>query len=194
MALATATGTLGSVPLQSSKTAEAPQVRLRALFEAHYDFVWRSLRRLGLDADQADDGAQEVFMVVSRRIGDVGPGAEKSFLYGTAMRVASEARRARSRRPEDMVEVAIDRAVDPALDPEALAGRSQARAQLDAVLDSLDTDLRAVFTLFELEGMTMAEISECLALPPGTVASRLRRAREAFQASVSRLHARRRSP
>src|SRR5258706_514128 len=71
--------------------------RIRALFELHYDFVWRSLRRLGVPTDAADDGAQEVFVVAARRIGDIILGAERSFLFGTAMRVASQARRARAR-------------------------------------------------------------------------------------------------
>ncbi|MFT3771354.1 MAG: sigma factor-like helix-turn-helix DNA-binding protein [Minicystis sp.] len=50
-------------------------------------------------------------------------------------------------------------------------------------------DLRAVFVLFELEQATMAEIAAMLDLPPGTVASRLRRAREHFQAAARRIAA-----
>ena len=49
--------------------------------------------------------------------------------------------------------------------------------------------MRQVFVLFEIEGMTMLEISECLKLPPGTVASRLRRGRKTFDAAVLRLRA-----
>ncbi len=43
--------------------------------------------------------------------------------------------------------------------------------------------------LFELEGLTMAEIAELCSLAPGTVASRLRRAREDFRAQVRRIQA-----
>ena len=50
------------------------------------------------------------------------------------------------------------------------------------MLAELPLELRAVFVLYELEQMTMAEIAESLALPPGTVASRLRRARSSFEA------------
>jgi RNA polymerase sigma-70 factor (ECF subfamily) len=52
-------------------------------------------------------------------------------------------------------------------------------------------DLRAVFVLYELEQLTSAEIAELLQIPPGTVASRLRRARESFESCVARLRARR---
>jgi RNA polymerase sigma-70 factor (ECF subfamily) len=45
----------------------------------------------------------------------------------------------------------------------------------------LSLELRAVFVLYELEDFTMAEIARTLELPPGTVASRLRRARETFE-------------
>ena len=51
-------------------------------------------------------------------------------------------------------------------------------------------DLRAPFVLFELEEMPTAEIAKVLELPLGTVASRLRRARDDFQKIVARMHAR----
>jgi RNA polymerase sigma-70 factor, ECF subfamily len=53
------------------------------------------------------------------------------------------------------------------------------------VLDAMPIELRAVFVLFELEGMTSPEIAAISGLPPGTVASRLRRARERFRELVA---------
>jgi RNA polymerase sigma-70 factor (ECF subfamily) len=81
-------------------------------------------------------------------------------------------------------------AADPAPGAEELVDRARARAELEAILDRMPLDLRAVFVLFELEQMTMAEIAATLDLPPGTVASRLRRGRESFQAAVRRRGAR----
>jgi RNA polymerase sigma-70 factor (ECF subfamily) len=52
-------------------------------------------------------------------------------------------------------------------------------------------ELRVVFVLFELEEMTTAEIATLLEIPSGTVASRLRRARETFEDHVARVRARR---
>ena len=184
-----------STPLASSTPDElvgslpSPEARLRALFDRELDFVWRSLRRLGVPSLTIDDATQEVFLVASRRLADIEFGRERSFLFATALRVASDARRALARRGEH-VEDALERVADDTPGPAELADRQRARAVLDGVLATMELDLRAVFVLYELEEMTMADIATTLDLPPGTVASRLRRAREAFQAEVARLHKR----
>src|SRR2546423_11978941 len=72
--------------------------RLASMFHAHFSFVWRSLRRLGVPPATIDDAAQEVFVVASRRLDAIETGKEKAFLFGTAVRVASDARRAQTRR------------------------------------------------------------------------------------------------
>jgi RNA polymerase sigma-70 factor (ECF subfamily) len=82
---------------------------------------------------------------------------------------------------------------DGAPSAEAKIDRARAREILDRALDDLPEDLRAIFILTELEELTMASIAEMLGLPPGTVASRLRRARAAFEDSARRLQ-RARSP
>jgi len=169
------------------RRSAAADARLRAMLDAHYDFVWRSLRRLGVPSTDVDDCAQQVFWVAAKKLDDIQEGSERAFLFGSAMRVASDARRSRSRRreapalPEESTE-----ALDPGPDPEQAASMRRARAVLDEVLDAMPMDLRAPFVLFELEEMSTAEIGAMLGLPTGTVASRLRRAREEFQAIVAR--------
>lgn len=163
--------------------------RLRLLVDDHFDLVWRSLRRFGVPEADTDDAAQEVFVVLSRRLNDVEAGAERAFLLGTAVRVASTRRRAAHRRPELLMDCPAD-AVDPAPDPEQLTKQLRARRLLDALLDELDDDVRTVFVLFELEELATTEIAAVLTLPVGTVASRLRRAREQFHAASARFRAR----
>jgi RNA polymerase sigma-70 factor (ECF subfamily) len=163
--------------------------RLSEMFHHHYDFVWRSVRRLGVTPDAVDDAAQEVFVVASRKLGSIEVGKEKAFLFGTAIRVASDTRRAVQRRrqaPSDDQPEPID--ATPALDE--LVDQKRAREVLDDLVSQLPEDTRPIFVLFELEGMTMASIASTLDLPAGTVASRLRRARELFAAYVARLEAR----
>jgi len=155
------------------------EIRLRALVETHYPFVWRALRRLGCRDGDADDGSQKVFLVASRRLGEIRPGSERSFLYQTALRVAADGRRTERRRRE------VDPLEDESLEdegpgPHEILELRRARAHLDQFLDALPLELRAVFTLFELEQMTLTEIATLLGVPRGTVASRLRRARSAF--------------
>ena len=154
--------------------------RLRAIHDDYFDFVWRTVRRLGLTADESDDAAQQVFLVIAKRIDDIVPARERSFVFGTAMRIAAEVRRARVRAPVPIGD-ASDAARDSAPDAEELVDERRARAMLDRVLDAMEIDLRAVFVLYELEELTMAEIAELLDIPPGTVASRLRRARQVFR-------------
>ena len=74
--------------------------RLRSLLDQHFDFVWRNLRRLGVQEADVDDAAQEVFVVAARKLDQVVPDRERSFLIGTALRVASTYRRSSRRRPE----------------------------------------------------------------------------------------------
>jgi RNA polymerase sigma-70 factor, ECF subfamily len=165
--------------------------RLRRMLDESFDFVWRSLRRFGLSDDRADDAAQQVFIIASRKLDTIRPESERSFLFGTAMRVASDIRRsAVNRREIAHADPAAD-LVDATTSADELIDQRRARELLDRVLDAMDEELRAVFVLFELEEMATAEIAALLAIPTGTVASRLRRAREEFEAQVLRIKARR---
>ncbi len=195
------TGALGS-PLPPSdvvapsttdfSTPSAADVeRFRALVDAQYDFVWRSLRRLGVTERAVDDAAQHVFWVTSRKLPLLPPGTERTFLFRTAMGVAAnEKRSARLHQREVGDEAVVGRAADGGPSPEDLLAWKQAREQLDLVLDGMATEQRSVFVLAELEGMTVPEIAQMLDIPGGTAASRLRRAREEFQHAVARLRAR----
>jgi RNA polymerase sigma-70 factor, ECF subfamily len=165
--------------------------RVAGLVRAHYGFVWRLLRRLGLREGDADDAAQQVFLAAAARLGDVEPSRERSFLYGVALNVGSRARRSQGRRREEPLEAAGEReAREP--NAEQLLERRQARQLLDALLDEMPEDLRVVFVLFELEQLSTPQIAELCEIPVGTAASRLRRAREDFEERVARVEARRR--
>ncbi len=167
--------------------AEADRdARLRELVTGHFDFTWRSLVRLGVARADADDAAQQVFLVASRRLEDVEEGRERAFLFGACLRIAARHRRTVERRREagDGVPETLP---DPGLPPDEACDRLKARALLDRVLEALPLELRAVFVLYELEEQTMADIADTLAIPPGTVASRLRRARELFREQVAAL-------
>src|SRR5258706_5527580 len=93
-----------AVPAEARASYEK---RWRALVNDHVDFIWRTLPRLGvLDADLAD-AAQQVFLVVARKLDKVREGSERGFLFQTDVRVASDSRRTRSRRrevPEDLLD------------------------------------------------------------------------------------------
>jgi RNA polymerase sigma-70 factor (ECF subfamily) len=160
------------------------EARLREMVRDHVEPLWRFLRRLGVREGDIDDAMQEIICVAARRMADIEPGKEKSFLFGTAFRVASDLRRKGAYRHESPEDAGGD-PEDPAPGPDELTEQARARAVLDAVLEGMPLDLRAVFVLYELEEHTMSEISALLALAPGTVASRLRRARGCFDEGVA---------
>lgn len=166
--------------------AAADPARLKALFHAQYASVWRLLRRFGVHPSRIDDAAQEVFWVAARRLSSIEPGKERAFLYGVALRVASNvARRQKVALPASEWSE-VDDISDSQPTPEACLERQQARRVLDAVLDRMPTELRTVFVLFELEGLAVRDIAELEDIPIGTAGSRLRRAREEFSALAKR--------
>ena len=161
-------------------------LRLRGMVDTHIDFVARVLRNSGTPHAEIDDEVQRTFIVAARRLDDIRPGAEKSFLFRIAFNLAAHARRTAARRRE----VAADQApeqVERFATPEALTDQKRMRELLDGVLDQMDESLRATFVLHEFEEMSTAEIAEVLGVPRGTVASRLRRARAEFRERVAAL-------
>jgi RNA polymerase sigma-70 factor (ECF subfamily) len=174
----------------TSPRASSSDLRLTLLMQEQFNFVWRSLRRLGLSVPDADDAAQEVFLVASRKLEAIVEGSERSFLFGAALKIASTRRRSLRRRPELSDAQVEERDEQSAPGPERLTELSRARELLQTVLDEMDLDLKAPFVLFELEELTAPQIAELLQLPLGTVSSRLRAARAQFQAAIKRLQAR----
>ena len=164
--------------------------RVHALLRLHYAEVWRVLRRLGLPVGTIEDAAQHVFLIATAKLADIELGKERAFLVGTAVRVAANQRRSAAVRYECADDEIASRASDiPGADE--LLDEKRLRSLLDDVLDTLAPDLRAVLVLFELEELSLGEIAEMVHIPRGTAASRLRRAREAFEAAARRVRARR---
>jgi RNA polymerase sigma-70 factor, ECF subfamily len=156
-----------------------------ALVRSELVWVWRLLRRIGLSSADADDATQQVFLVASRRSAEVRGASARPFLYGTAIRVAANARRALRRR-RDVPSEAVDAAVASEPLPDELLEQRRQRELLDALLAQMSPELRRVLVLAEIEQLTAKQIAELEGLPAGTVASRLRRARSTFDDLLER--------
>jgi RNA polymerase sigma-70 factor, ECF subfamily len=186
---------VGTHPLLASESgtptavAVAPPLELRDLFETHYGSIWRLLKRLGVDPAQLDDAAQEVFWIAARRLTDIKRGCEHSFLYGVALRVAQNAHRRQRAAPLPIDSAWLEQVADERSSPEEALELHRARALLEGALARLPLELRMVFVLFELEGMSVKDIAELEGIPVGTASSRLRRAREEFSAISKRIRA-----
>lgn len=182
--------TVISIALTAPPLAVAPSTaddreRAQAVVKSEHGFVWRTIRRMGVPSDSVDDATQQVFMVLFRRMHEIKPGQERSFLFGTVVRVASEFRRKPFRRRE-VESVDLEESLpDPAPDPEKMLQMRRDRELLDALLDELPTEQRTAFVLYEFEELTLAAISDLLGIPQGTVASRLRKARERIEHAAS---------
>ena len=171
-------------PTGADRAPLGPSRDLAALVRAEIDFVWRSLRGTGLSPADADDATQQVFLVASNRLGELVPGKERSFLYGTALRIARNVRRGLSRRREGPAE--LDETLAELPGPDELVEKRRARALLERLLAELPEELARVLWLAEVEQLTLVAIAELEAIPQGTAASRLRRAREAFRKLLER--------
>lgn len=177
-------------PSQARGAAQAGAVEASAymqrLVAEYLDFVWRSLRRLGVSEADCDDGCQRVWVILARKAGAIAPDKTRSFVFSVVVRVASEMRRASGRRQHQHVELDELELGPAGGDAEALLELKRHRELLDQVLAELSWDQRAVFVMFELEGLSSPEIASALGIRRGTVASRLRLARAEFQRAVLR--------
>jgi RNA polymerase sigma-70 factor (ECF subfamily) len=178
-------------PLEIASPGDRVETRaltFRALYDAHLDFVWRNLRRLGVSEADAEDRTQEVFVVAHRRFQefeDRGHGP-RAWLFQIVLRIASDARRHKRRHPEDPDGgLAMGRASTDATQQDAVLRREQL-SRLDAALDTIDVGRRAVLVLHEIEEMTAPEIAQVLGIPLNTVYSRLRVARVELEEALRR--------
>jgi RNA polymerase sigma-70 factor, ECF subfamily len=170
-----------AAPAERIPATEVDRVRLERLFNTHHATVWRALRRRGLRPEAAEDATQETFVLAAERLDDIRPESERSFLIATALRVAHTLGR-------KTVRWELDDDMDHRLSPDRDTSEVRADKQLcNLVLSKVDPDLVEVFVLYELEGLTSPEIAALLAIPLGSVASRLRRAREQFRHAAARL-------
>ena len=161
--------------------SDADRARLARMFADYHVTVWRSLRRRGLSPDEAADATQETFMIALGRLADIPQDSERAFLMGTARRVALTLGRKTVRwELDDDMDQRISNARD--------AGDEHADLQLcDVALSKLSPELAETFVLYEIEGLSSPEIAALLEMPLGSVASRLRRAREQFREVVTRI-------
>jgi RNA polymerase sigma-70 factor (ECF subfamily) len=178
------TTTLNLPPPFAAATASADR-RLRDLVERDFDFIGRVIRNLGVAEAEIDDVLQQVFCAAANRLPDIALGSERAFLVQAAVNWAANARRAQARRREVGLAELPDVA-DEAPTPEDVTDRKRAAAVLDGLFATMELDLRTVFVLYEIERLSRSEIAQLLGLAEGTVASRLRRARDDFQARLER--------
>lgn len=147
-----------------------------ALYAREFDYVFRTLARLGVPPADLADAAHDVFVVVYRRWSELDPGRPpRPWLFGIARRVAASGRRKSRADVGEVPEVAVP--VPPHAE----------RDLLWRALAAVDEERRVVIILHDLEGRTGVEIAEILDIPANTVHSRLRLGRADLVAALKAL-------
>jgi RNA polymerase sigma-70 factor (ECF subfamily) len=174
-------------------TEVTPALTFVELYRAHFAYVWKSARRLGVSQAEVDDVVQETFITVHRLLDSYEhKGTERAWLFSVLFRVVQRHFRTNRRRT-----ALTDGAINVDGFPSSAAGAPDRSAEtnesvrlLEEILDSLDPEKRAVLVLAELEEKSVAEIADILAINTNTAASRLRLAREHVEAAMTRQRAR----
>jgi RNA polymerase sigma-70 factor, ECF subfamily len=154
------------------------------VFDAQFDFVWRSLIRMGCAPADAEDLTQEVFVVVHRRLSAYDHERSlRAWLFGIARNVLRDhSRLARVRR-----EVIDDEHEEARSDPRFRA--LEAGSLVRRALLELPEPLRAIVLLHDLEEVEMRAAAHALELPLDTAYARLRRGRETLRDVLSKMQA-----
>jgi RNA polymerase sigma-70 factor (ECF subfamily) len=174
-------------PLSALGAVQPPS--FREVYDAYFDFVWRGAAHRGVPAAALDDVAQEVFIVVDRKLPEFeGRSSLRLWIAGILRRVVADYVRKRGNRPAGDVTLEHD-APGAASGVEQLE-RKAALELLDTLLASMPEEQREVFVLHEVEELSGAEIAELTGTNQNTVWSRLRSARRTFQEGVTRQRAR----
>lgn len=143
-------------------------------------YVWHTLRRLGVAPPELDDLTQEVFITAFQRIDSYDDQRPlRPWLFGIAFRVAS-ARRQRAVQRHEVSDTATPEVSDAAPSPQRSLEATQKLARVQAALDTLRLERKVVFILHDIEGLAMPEVARTLSIPLNTAYTRLRLARADF--------------
>jgi len=145
------------------------------IYRENARYVWRGLRHLGVREADLEDVLHEVFLVVGRKLSDFeGRSSMRTWLYGIALRTASDYRRSARVRRE------VAHSTPPESSAVATYGSAEGHTllrQLTGLLERLPDEQRDVFVLYELEELGMKDVAEVLNCPLQTAYSRLQAAR-----------------
>ncbi len=157
------------------------------VFERHHPAVHRYLaRRIG--SDLADELAAETFAVAFAKRGrfDASAGEARAWLFGIATKLAHRHWRREERELRAYARTGLDPAApSPADRIDARADGALAGPALAAALAALTADERDVLLLYAWEELDQPEIAVALSIAPGTVKSRLHRARARVRQSLA---------
>jgi len=155
------------------------------VYSGHFDLVWRSLRHLGVPAQQLDDAVQDVWLVVHRKLPEFdGRSAVSTWLFGICINVARAQRRAREvTRPAEPLREDLQ-SVEPS--PERALESSQAWTLVQGFMAGLPELHRAIFVSSLLENFSPPETASATGVDVNTVYKRVRALRRSLERLLQR--------
>jgi RNA polymerase sigma-70 factor (ECF subfamily) len=164
-----------------------PPPSFEQLYELYFGFTWRVLGHLGVPDHALDDAVQEVWITVHRRLSSFeGRSALRTWLFGIALNVVRNQRRADDRRTRYLAASAVVPAHAP--DPETLRAGQEAWALVQRFANTLDEQRRAIFVCNLLEHLSAAETAEATGVDVATVYKRVRSLRRALEQWLNAQH------
>jgi RNA polymerase sigma-70 factor (ECF subfamily) len=167
---------------QVTSRRDGPEQRFRDIYERWFDDVVKWLYALGMPSSDTEDLAQEIFLVVRRKLSRFDGGNTAGWLYRIAQLTVRDHRRrswfknlTARRRSVDLARIEL---TSPG--PEARYADAENRRRFQALVARMSEKLRTAFVLFEIEGYSGEEIAAIQDVPLGTVWTRLHLARKEF--------------
>lgn len=174
-------------PIEASLSARLTR-DVERLYSEHATLVWRSLLRLGVWESQVEDAVQDVFLVAHRKLHEYeGRSTATTWLYGIALRVAKDYRRAEARLEKRKARLTREQAVEPTVGegPADALARKEANRLLHQLLDLLPAEQRELLVLVDLEGLSIGEVAPLVGLRLRTCQRRLKSARLTFEQALA---------
>lgn len=169
--------------------APAPEGGFAQIYKTWFHEVCRWIRARGGPESELEDLAQEIFLVVRRRLPDFDGANLPAWLYRITANTVSDHRRCAwfrrvFRGPRD---APLSVLTQPGDDPAERAERRQTQAHLSRVLQRLSERQREVLVLFEIEELSMKDVALAIGCPEKTAYGRLYAAREALKRAFLKL-------
>ena len=181
----------------AQRIASGDKRAFELLMRRHNQILYRTARSILKDDAEAEDAAQEAWLLAYRAIGNFRGDAKLStWLVRIVVNEAISRGRKRSRGAEviqlsgetlgdaEAVEENVNRTLPE--QPEHAARRAQTRRLLEAKIDELPDAFRTVFVLRALEELSVEESAVALDIPEATVRSRFFRARGLLREALSK--------
>ena len=164
------------------------EAEFTALVQRQSRFVFRVAYAVLLNAHDAEDTVQEIFLKLYKNGAWREAKNEQAFLARVAWRVALDRRRAAKPAglvadPESMIDLPA-----PHPGPEQNLIQANQHAVIHAMIDALPEELRLPLVLSTAEELNSREIGAILRIPEGTVRTRLQRARQILRRKLAKIN------